>query len=421
MRCFFTAALAVFLNAAQVWAGQPAGIRLDPNGMSLIYPVLDTAGWILTQPSASKLYNSSDRTRLTHWADEFYAQDWARGCGLTHGQKLFAGISGEIVLAGQRGPYGNTVVILDRESGFALKYSHLSELAVSVGEYVLAGQSFIGRVGNTGNSQSQSGCSQSPGAHLHLALFKNVTNVARRPITTTTASSGVGPTAYAAAFGFAAQQELVKAEGSPAVYVHYYGTKVLVTAASFESNGWNFDKNQSVFNVLLGRTFDAAYVNSIPTAGYIWPMRETSLSKTSAQETVSVFDDGRKLALTYDEFMCRGLRFNEVRAVPDAEDRLYLPQSTMLARGCAPALKQSLADFQRFASFQPGLSAPDLSSYGFYPDWDPYWELRWLLFQHSSGTPAVLYRTNAVNDHTQKYVGYTDPQTGIWSGWQRVD
>lgn len=67
--------------------------------------------------------------------------------------------AGQVVIAGWQGGYGNTVVI-DHGGGMATLYAHQSQVAVSVGEAVSAGQ-VIGYVGSTGYST---------GPHLHFEV-----------------------------------------------------------------------------------------------------------------------------------------------------------------------------------------------------------------------------------------------------------
>lgn len=409
----------VMVLAIPAWAAQPFGIKLDPNGVSLIYPVFSTAEWVLTQPNVSGLYNPQDRNRLTHWGDDFYAQDWARGCGQTQGHQLFAGISGEIVWAGSRGPYGHTVVIYDAETRFALKYSHLSEVSVQVGEYVLAGKSFLGRVGNTGNIQS-SGCSSNPGAHLHLSLHKNVSDPKSRPISSSVVTSNSGPTNFAAAFGYTTSVDLAKTATSQTVYALFYGTRVPVSLAAFVSFGWGFDKSQAVFNPMKNRIVSQDFLSGIPETNYFWPMRDNLLLKINNAATVYQFEDGYKRALSQEIFNCRYLRFPEIVTVPTGDRDRFLPVKDQTATGCFQHAKQALMDFPKFRKTVPGLVIPDWSSYGYYPDWDPAWELRWMAYNHPSGQVVTLYHITWIGLPTERFIAYWDPQTGHWIDWQKV-
>lgn len=68
--------------------------------------------------------------------------------------------SGKVVFAGERGTYGNAVII-NHGRGLRTLYAHASEIVVSGGELVEAGQE-VARVGNTGRST---------GPHLHFELL----------------------------------------------------------------------------------------------------------------------------------------------------------------------------------------------------------------------------------------------------------
>lgn len=419
MRLLAAVAAILVLSGTGVEAGQPFNIRFDPNGVSLIYPVFDSGGWILTQPDAGQVNLYPGSGRITHWADEYHAQDWSRECGGTYGQRVYAGISGVVAWAGPRGPYGNTVTIFDQESGFALKYSHLSEVSVALGEYVLAGKSLVGRVGNTGNIQS-SACSSNPGSHLHLALFKNVVDSAGRPISSTWADSKTGPTHYSAPFAYVPQVDLIKTPDNPAVYALYYGTRVLVSWDSFESNGWSFDKHSVLFSPLQGKTVGTGELSRTPAAHYLWPLRDHSLLKSSNSQTVYQFRDGRKSALSYEVFQCRGLRFGEVRQTSPQERDGYAPIDDVPDLGCPDRVRQALNDWAAFAQTNRSLRAPDLASYFYYPDWDGEWELRTLRFIDAAGQSVELQHCTSVSSPHERYIGFWDQASGQWSGWQRM-
>ena len=77
----------------------------------------------------------------------------------TNGTPIYASAPGEVVFAGTRGGYGNTVII-DHGGGIATLYAHQSKLAVAEGAEVARGQ-VIGAVGSTGFST---------GPHLHFEV-----------------------------------------------------------------------------------------------------------------------------------------------------------------------------------------------------------------------------------------------------------
>ena len=75
------------------------------------------------------------------------------------GDPVRAARSGEVILAGSRSGYGNTIVIY-HGLGYSTLYGHLSSIAVEVGDQVVSGER-IGAVGSTGLST---------GPHLHFEL-----------------------------------------------------------------------------------------------------------------------------------------------------------------------------------------------------------------------------------------------------------
>ncbi|MEX2256829.1 MAG: peptidoglycan DD-metalloendopeptidase family protein [Acidimicrobiia bacterium] len=75
------------------------------------------------------------------------------------GTPIHACRSGEVVIAGSQGGYGNAVVV-NHGGGMATLYAHQSQIAASVGQQVAAGD-VIGYVGSTG---------MSTGPHLHFEV-----------------------------------------------------------------------------------------------------------------------------------------------------------------------------------------------------------------------------------------------------------
>lgn len=85
---------------------------------------------------------------------------------LPEGTRVYAAAPGRIVTAGWEGGYG-LLVVLDHGDGYSTYYGHLSQLLVSVGQFVEIGQT-IARSGNTGLST---------GPHLHFEIRRDGTPV----------------------------------------------------------------------------------------------------------------------------------------------------------------------------------------------------------------------------------------------------
>ncbi|MEE1043133.1 MAG: peptidoglycan DD-metalloendopeptidase family protein, partial [Clostridia bacterium] len=79
--------------------------------------------------------------------------------GAGYNAKIIAAESGTVITATYNSAYGNYVVV-DHGGGVCTLYAHQSSMAVSVGQYVLAGDT-IGYVGSTGYST---------GPHLHFEV-----------------------------------------------------------------------------------------------------------------------------------------------------------------------------------------------------------------------------------------------------------
>ncbi|OVE80544.1 hypothetical protein BVY03_06185 [bacterium K02(2017)] len=81
---------------------------------------------------------------------------------LNEGTKVKSPSKGNVVFAGDKGGYGNAVII-DHGHGLSTLYAHLSEINVKVGDEVRK-NALIGKVGSTGAST---------GPHLHFEVKKD--------------------------------------------------------------------------------------------------------------------------------------------------------------------------------------------------------------------------------------------------------
>jgi murein DD-endopeptidase MepM/ murein hydrolase activator NlpD len=197
---------------------------LDIHGTSKIFPPFDSKDWTITRTSGTG----------THQGDDYFAQDWALDC-FSEGKRVYAGISGSLHVNpendGQQDYYGNTLVIIDYQKGFAQRFAHLESFAPGLrsGDWILAGQ-FVGRVGATGNVTASEACAGAGGrgAHAHTVLYKNVPNILGRPLVQNTLSGG--PSIFAARFAYAAPIPAIKSASSPAVFVRHSGPALRITA-----------------------------------------------------------------------------------------------------------------------------------------------------------------------------------------------
>ena len=109
-------------------------------------------------------YISSRQGPRIHPVTGEYKNHGGTDIGASYGTAIWAADSGKVVTScdGWNGGWGNYVMI-DHGNGMQTLYAHMSSRAVSVGQYVTAGQ-VIGYVGSTG---------MSTGAHLHFEMYEN--------------------------------------------------------------------------------------------------------------------------------------------------------------------------------------------------------------------------------------------------------
>ncbi|MDE6760359.1 MAG: peptidoglycan DD-metalloendopeptidase family protein [Lachnospiraceae bacterium] len=105
---------------------------------------------------------------VTNWnVTSNFGYRWGRlhagtDVGVPTGTTVRASRAGQVITAGWLGGYGNCVII-DHGDGVCTRYGHLSEVTVSVGQYVDQGQQ-VALSGNTGRST---------GPHLHFEIRIN--------------------------------------------------------------------------------------------------------------------------------------------------------------------------------------------------------------------------------------------------------
>jgi murein DD-endopeptidase MepM/ murein hydrolase activator NlpD len=117
-------------------------------------------------PASVELPLSSSVTSAYGWrSDPFTGESrFHRGVDLraSYGTEVPAASGGTVVCAGERGTYGNLVVVRDGQ-GVETRYAHLSATLVKEGDVIAPGTP-IGRVGSTGRSAAP---------HLHFEVLVN--------------------------------------------------------------------------------------------------------------------------------------------------------------------------------------------------------------------------------------------------------
>ena len=128
---------------------------------------------MLWQGSFSRLPNAANRARFADHRTYYYKgkqidRQVHLGIDLASvsNSPVPAGNTGVVVFAQSLGIYGKTV-ILDHGYGLFSMYSHLSQIAVQVGDRVSSGDK-LGRTGSTG---------MAGGDHLHFSILINDTFV----------------------------------------------------------------------------------------------------------------------------------------------------------------------------------------------------------------------------------------------------
>lgn len=122
------------------------------------------SGGAMLWPTPSCYYVTSEFGWRFHPVLKYEKLHTGIDIGAGYGAKIIAAQSGRVITATYNSAYGNYVVV-DHGGGVCTLYAHQSSMAVSVGDYVSAGQ-VIGYVGSTGYST---------GPHLHFEVIVNGT------------------------------------------------------------------------------------------------------------------------------------------------------------------------------------------------------------------------------------------------------
>lgn len=155
-----------------------------------------------------------------HSGVDLYSDDWNWKTGNSDNGKIFySSIGGEVIFTGimydhndegnrfdstDDAWFGNQVIIYNERTKMAIRYAHLSAISVNKGDKVYVGQE-LGKVGNTGRLVSGM-TSMSP--HLHMTLYKNISETAYTYLTkgwwphSKNTTKGSGYSSYITTFGY---------------------------------------------------------------------------------------------------------------------------------------------------------------------------------------------------------------------------
>lgn len=156
--------LSIHAQEAQIGDGSPTLLVWPFENSFYIDQESSSHSWTMICGSGCGYHRNSD----------YFALDWARRSISSCGNIFNAPLSGTVLCAiiGSDSGYGQQIVIQsDQDSNYAFRIAHMQEVWVSRGDFVYAGEP-IGRVGDTGNG----------GCHGHLAVYKNIYDIAERPI-----------------------------------------------------------------------------------------------------------------------------------------------------------------------------------------------------------------------------------------------
>ena len=131
-------------------------------------PVASTSAPATTKASAGTTTTKTTAPEKNNPPAEADQMQFHKGLDIAvaYGSDVRAAAAGTIIFSGQKGGYGNCVIV-SHGNGLATLYGHLSQLVAKVNDKVKVGQ-VIAKSGNSGRST---------GPHLHYEVHKNNTPV----------------------------------------------------------------------------------------------------------------------------------------------------------------------------------------------------------------------------------------------------
>ena len=88
----------------------------------------------------------------------------------------------------------------------------------------------------------------------------------------------------------------------------------------------------------------------------------------------------------------------------------------------APVDLDSIArrDLAQRAGYDPRFGPAIDDSFGVDLNWDPAWELRWIDISLAAGGRTRFFHATSRANRTIAYIGFWDPETQRWIGWDRI-
>jgi N-acetylmuramoyl-L-alanine amidase len=77
-------------------------------------------------------------------------------------------------------------------------------------------------------------------------------------------------------------------------------------------------------------------------------------------------------------------------------------------------------DLAQRAAYDPRFGPAIDGSFGADLNWDPAWELRWIDVSLAAGGSARLFHATSRANKAVTYIGFWDPETRRWIGWDRI-
>lgn len=152
----------------QVPLGIPADGRISSNFGKRVNPIPPKKNIILASVIGTKSDSLSKNQEINNPPVEEDQMQFHKGLDIAapYGSEVRSAAAGTVIFAGQKGGYGNCVIV-SHGNGLATLYGHLSEIFVKTND-VIGVNKIIAKSGNSGRST---------GPHLHYEVHKNNTPV----------------------------------------------------------------------------------------------------------------------------------------------------------------------------------------------------------------------------------------------------